>query len=128
MSFRLPARLSRPQLNQVSLVQRLLARPLFMTRNAVQVVWYSLAVSRAWHEPPMLVVCDSFVLVVIDRDATKSTPSKLLKIAQQRFKQYQRSIVIRFSGDGKSDITVVVWDFGGQKVNRTNGNQPFLLY
>ena len=59
--------------------------------------------------------CESFVLVV-DR---KSADLELLKIAQQRFKQVKESLVMRFSGDGKSDITLVVWDFGGQKVRRT---------
>ena len=64
----------------------------------------------------MLMACESFVLVV-DR---KSADLELLKIAQQRFKQVKESLVMRFSGDGNSDITLVVWDFGGQKVRRAH--------
>ena len=70
--------------------------------------------------------CESFVLVV-DR---KSADLELLKIAQQRFKQVKESLVMRFSGDGKSDITIVVWDFGGQKVRHTcrgDGKGTFIL-
>ena len=64
----------------------------------------------------MLMACESFVLVV-DR---KSADLELLKIAQQRFKQVKESLVMRFSGDGNSDITLVVWDFGGQQVRRAH--------
>ena len=34
----------------------------------------------------------------------------------QRLKEAKPDMVKRFRGDGKSDIVLVVWDFGGQKV------------
>ena len=51
----------------------------------------------------------------------KSTLSRLLKVAQQRFQEAKSKLVMRFTGDGKSDITLVVWDFGGQKVSTELG-------
>ena len=38
-----------------------------------------------------------------------------MAIAQQRFAQVKNSLVMRFA-DGKSDITLIIWDFGGQDV------------
>merc|ERR1719174_3107818 len=46
---------------------------------------------------------------------TESTQPGLLAIAQQRFAQVKNSLVMRFA-DGKSDITLIIWDFGGQDV------------
>ena len=53
----------------------------------------------------------------------KASSSKLLQDAQKRFKEAKLAMVERFSGDGKSDITLVVWDFGGQKVRGTHGEE-----
>ena len=74
-----------------------------VTRGLVSVL--GIGRSRYWFTKPFALVADR-----------KSADLKLLKIAQQRFKEVKESIVMRFSGDGKSDITIVVWDFGGQKV------------
>ena len=57
----------------------------------------------------------ALMCVHIDR-AREVTQSKLMKVARQRFKKAKTSLVMRFSRDGKSGITLVVWDFGGQKV------------
>ena len=38
-----------------------------------------------------------------------------MEIALQRFAEVKNSMVMRFA-DGKSDITLVIWDFGGQEV------------
>ena len=51
-----------------------------------------------------------------------SVTSQLLTKAQQRFKEVQQKMVLRFS-DGNSEITLVVWDFGGQEVRSTNSNR-----
>ena len=59
-------------------------------------------------------------LLCID-EFPKAPSSKLLEDAQKRFKQAKLSMVKRFGGDGKSDITLVVWDFGGQKVRGAQG-------
>ena len=50
----------------------------------------------------------------------KSILSKLTKLAQQRFKE-AKLLIRMFSGDGKSDVTLTVWDFGGQKVRNVHG-------
>ena len=50
----------------------------------------------------------------------KATPPRLLEIAQQRFKEAQKHLVVRFSGDSESDVTLTVWDFAGQKVGYAN--------
>merc|ERR1719174_1620089 len=46
---------------------------------------------------------------------TESAQPGLMAIAQQRFAQGKNSLVMRFA-DGKSDITLIIWDFGGQDV------------
>ena len=46
---------------------------------------------------------------------SKAGPSDLLQVALQRFQDAKESMVMRFK-DGKTDITIVVWDFGGQTV------------
>ena len=51
-----------------------------------------------------------------DESAPESTHSQLMQIASLRFKEAKASMVMRFSGDNQSDMTLVVWDFGGQKV------------
>ena len=45
----------------------------------------------------------------------ESTQSRLMAIALQRFAEVKESMVMRFA-DGKSDITLVIWDFAGQAV------------
>ena len=45
---------------------------------------------------------------------------KLIKLAQQRYKEAKSNIRL-FNGDGKSDVTLTVWDFGGQKVSSAHG-------
>ena len=59
-------------------------------------------------------------LLSIDEFSNATSP-KLLEDAQKRFKEAKLDMVKRFSGDGKSDITLVVWDFGGQKVRGAHG-------
>ena len=46
---------------------------------------------------------------------TADLSSKLLQVALERFQDAKESMVMRFK-DGKTDITIVVWDFGGQTV------------
>ena len=47
-----------------------------------------------------------------------------MAIAQQRFAQVKNSLVMRFA-DGKSDITLIIWDFGGQDVR--NAQQELVV-
>ena len=63
--------------------------------------------------------------LVIDVDAPerpapapepKTALSQLLKVALRRFREAKTGLVMRFCGGGKQDVTLAVWDFGGQKV------------
>ena len=53
-----------------------------------------------------------------EETAPEPSYSLLMKIASRRFKEAKSNMVMRFSGDNQSDMTLVVWDFGGQKVQR----------
>ena len=50
----------------------------------------------------------------------ESTLSKLIKHAHSLYDE-DESLIKMFNGDGKSDVTLTVWDFGGQKVRSANG-------
>ena len=68
-----------------------------------------------------------YVFLAVPAKTSKS--SKLLKVAQQRFKDAKESMVARFSGHGTSEATLIVWDFGGQEVHNAlrEWERPFTL-
>ena len=58
-----------------------------------------------------------FLFLAVPTKTSKSP--QLLKVAQQRFKDAKESMVARFSKDGTSKATLIVWDFAGQEVHNT---------
>ena len=56
------------------------------------------------------------MFVFLPIPAKTSESSQLLKVAQKRFKDAKESMIARFSGDGTSEATLIVWDHGGQEV------------
>ena len=50
----------------------------------------------------------------------ESTLSKLTKHAHSLYDE-DESLIKMFNGDGKSDVTLTVWDFGGQQVRIAHG-------
>ena len=66
----------------------------------------------------MNLICEFAFCICTDHQAAskaESTQPGLMEIALQRFAEVKNSMVMRFA-DGKSDITLVIWDFGGQEV------------
>ena len=54
--------------------------------------------------------------------ADHPSKSDLLQIALERFQDAKESMVMRFK-NGKTDITIVVWDFGGQTVRSAHASK-----
>ena len=49
--------------------------------------------------------------------ADRNTSKRAVEDMQRQFKEAKSNLVLQFAEDDESAITLVVWDFGGQKVS-----------
>ena len=51
----------------------------------------------------------------------RKTSKRAIEEMQSQFAEAKSKLVLQFGRDDESAITLVVWDFGGQKVSRVHG-------
>ena len=59
-----------------------------------------------------------FAKVGRPKASDRNTSERAIEDMQSQFAEAKSNLVLQFAEDDESAITLVVWDFGGQKVSR----------